>query len=134
MLDLKQIKGAYIRLLFYIEFKNSYNYIIKNKNQNDMKSNYYLRAYNIEEAKEKKNLKVGKLDSFVDLTVEAEDGVILSKHNGKFIIKCKDYKVGKLFAYKNWEKAVSINEYSFTDSVHVLIAVAPGYMLEYKTL
>ena len=132
MLDLKQIKGAYIRLLFYIEFKNSYNYIIIN--QNDMKSNYYLRAYNIEEAKEKKNLKVGKLDSFVDLTVETEDGVILSKHNGKFIIKCKDYKVGNLFAHKNWEKAISINEYSFTDSVHVLIAVAPDYMLEYKTL
>ena len=99
-----------------------------------METNYYLRAYNIEEAKEKKNLKVGKLDSFVDLTVETEDGVILSKHNGKFIIKCKDYKVGNLFAYKNWEKAISINEYSFPDSVHVLIAVTPGYILEYKTL
>ena len=99
-----------------------------------MKTNYYLRAFNKEEAKAKESLKVSQLDSFIDLTVEAEDGKIALKGNGKFIIRCKDYKVGKLFAYKQWDNAINISAHKFTNSVHLLIAVKPGYMLEYKTL
>ena len=99
-----------------------------------MQANFYLRAFNKKEAEEKAHLRKRELNSFVDLTVDTEDGEIVLKHDGKFIIKCKDYKVGKLFSYPKWEEAINISEFKSDGSIHLMIAVNPGFMLEYQKL
>jgi hypothetical protein len=98
-----------------------------------MNTNYYLRAYNVNEAKEKAP-ELERLDSFVDLLIEAEDGNIVLKKDGKFIIRCKDYKISRLFFYKNWENAIHLSEYHIGDIVHFLISASDGYVLEYRIL
>ena len=94
-----------------------------------MEVTFYLRSYNIEEARREPSKKKSELNGFADLSVHSVDGEIILKKDGKIIIRCKEYKVSGLFAHKNWEDVVHLSEYTIGDKVHLLISAFPGCML-----